>query len=72
MINQHNGKRIGHHTGKETLPKYNFIINKKHSKSHKKYKCRICGNKYLGTTMVEDIPDKHGRVFYCVKCFSKK
>jgi len=71
MINKHTGRRCGFHTGKETLSKYRFH-DPAHKKSNKKYRCRICGKRMPGTFMVEETPDKHGRVFYCVNCCSKK
>lgn len=72
MINNHIGRRNDFHTGKETLPKYKYNAPLTHKKASKKYRCRICGNKYVGNTMIEGISDKHGRVFYCKKCYKSK
>ena len=71
MVNKHTGRRLNHHTGKEILPKYEYQMPK-HKKVNKKYKCRICGKRLPGKTMVECEPDKHGRLFYCFKCYTGK
>lgn len=72
MINNHTGRRIGFHTGKEEMPKYKYNTSSIRKKASKKFRCRICGNKYVGNTMIEDVSDKHGRVFYCKKCYNKE
>lgn len=67
MINQHNGRRLNEKSGKEYLPKQKDNIN--HSKkANKKYRCNDCNKKLPIYALVEQPPNKHGRVFICYKC----
>lgn len=69
MVNEHIGRRPGYHTGKESVPKTKTKNSASKRQNSKKFKCRNCGKRLSGSTMVECGPDRHGRVFYCHKCY---